>query len=297
MTLPNFLIIGSAKGGTSSLHYYLRQHPQIFMPDLKEPRFFALEGEILNFQNPDSAINYNSITTLREYENLFANVTNELGIGEASPLYLYSEKAARRIKHYVPDAKLMVILRNPVDRAFSCYTHLLREGYETLSFEAALKAESERRQNNWAHLWHYREAGYYYRQLKPYFELFNPEQIKIYLFDEFKQDNHAVLTDIYDFLGVDRDFVPDMTRQNVSGMPKSRMLQKFFSQKNVFRSTIQAVMPKEIRHTVAAKIKAWNIGKKPKLNPETRHQLMLEYRDDILQLQTLIAKDLTSWIQ
>ena len=297
MTLPNFLIIGSAKGGTSSLHYYLRQHPQIFMPDLKEPRFFALEGEILTFQNPDSAINYNSITTLREYESLFANVTNELGIGEASPLYLYSEKAARRIKHYVPDAKLMVILRNPVDRAFSCYTHLLREGYETLSFEAALKAESERRQNNWAHLWHYREAGYYYRQLKPYFELFNPEQIKIYLFDEFKQDNHAVLTDIYDFLGVDRDFVPDMTRQNVSGMPKSRMLQKFFSQKNVFRSTIQAVMPKEIRHTVAAKIKAWNIGKKPKLNPETRHQLMLEYRDDILQLQTLIAKDLTSWIQ
>ncbi|MGD1930943.1 MAG: sulfotransferase [Leptolyngbyaceae cyanobacterium] len=297
MTLPNFLIIGSAKGGTSSLHYYLRQHPQIFMPDLKEPRFFALEGGILNFQNPDSAINYNSITTLREYESLFANVTNELGIGEASPLYLYSEKAARRIKHYVPDAKLMVILRNPVDRAFSCYTHLLREGYETLSFEAALKAESERRQNNWAHLWHYREAGYYYRQLKPYFELFNPEQIKIYLFDEFKQDNHAVLTDIYDFLGVDRDFVPDMTRQNVSGMPKSRRLQKFFSQKNVFRSTIQAVMPKEIRHTVAAKIKAWNIGKKPKLNPETRHQLMLEYRDDILQLQTLIAKDLTSWIQ
>ena len=143
MTLPNFLIIGSAKGGTSSLHYYLRQHPQIFMPDLKEPRFFALEGGILNFQNPDSAINYNSITTLREYESLFANVTNELGIGEASPLYLYSEKAARRIKHYVPDAKLMVILRNPVDRAFSCYTHLLREGYETLSFEAALKAESE----------------------------------------------------------------------------------------------------------------------------------------------------------
>ena len=106
-----------------------------------------------------------------------------------------------------------------------------------------------------------------------------------------------MLTDIYDFLGVDRDFVPDMTRQNVSGMPKSRRLQKFFSQKNVFRSTIQAVMPKEIRHTVAAKIKAWNIGKKPKLNPETRHQLMLEYRDDILQLQTLIAKDLTSWIQ
>ena len=297
MTLPNFLIIGSAKGGTSSLHYYLKQHPQIFMPDLKEPRFFALEGEFLNFQNPDSAINYNSITTLEAYKNLFANVTNEIAIGEASPLYLYSEKAARRIKHYVPDAKLIVILRNPADRAFSCYTHLQREDYETLSFESALKAEPERIQNNWAHLWHYREAGYYYRQLKPYFELFDPEQIKIYLFDEFKQDNHVVLTDIYDFLGVDRDFVPDMTRQNVSGMPKSRMLQKFFSQKNVFRSTIQAVVPKELRHTVAAKIKAWNIGKKPKLNPETRHQLMLEYRDDILQLQTLIAKDLTSWIQ
>ena len=118
MTLPNFLIIGSAKGGTSSLHYYLRQHPQIFMPDLKEPRFFALEGETLNFQNPDSAINHDSVTNLREYKNLFANAINEIGIGEASPLYLYSEKAVRRIKHYVPDAKLIVILRNPVDRSF-----------------------------------------------------------------------------------------------------------------------------------------------------------------------------------
>lgn len=295
MTLPNFLIIGSAKGGTSSLHYYLRQHPQVFMPDLKEPRFFALEGETLNFKNPDSAINHYSITTLKAYENLFADVTNEIGIGEASPLYLYSEKAARRIKHYVPDAKLIVVLRNPVDRAFSCYTHLLREGYETLSFEAALKAESERIHNNWAHLWHYREAGYYSRQLKPYFELFSPEQIKIYLFDELRKDNHAVLTDIYDFLGVDRTFMPDMTRQNVSGMPKSRALQKFFSQKNLLRSTIQAVVPKELRHTVAAKVKAWNIDKKPALNPETRQKLLLEYREDILQLQTLIAKDLTLW--
>lgn len=297
MTLPNFLIIGSAKGGTSSLHYYLRQHPQIFMPALKEPRFFALEGETLNFKNPDSAINHCSITTLSDYEKLFESVSDEIAVGEASPLYLYSEKAANNIKRYTPKAKLIAVLRNPVDRAFSCYTHLLREGYETLSFEAALKAESERIENNWAHLWHYREAGYYYRQIKPYFELFDPGQIKIYLFEDLAKDNDGVLADIYDFLGVDQNVSLDMTRQNVSGMPKSRMLQKFFTQKNTIRSTIQTIVPKELRHNVAKRIKKWNIGKKPDLNPATRRKLMLDYKEDVTNLQKLIDRDLSAWIR
>lgn len=297
MTLPNFLIIGSAKGGTSSLHYYLRQHPQVFMPALKEPRFFALEGETLNFQNPDKAVNTCSITTLSDYEALFSDVRDEIAIGEASPLYLYSEKAAQNIQRYTPNAKLIAILRNPVDRAFSCYTHLLREGYETLSFEDALAAEPERINNNWAHLWHYREAGYYYRQLKAYFDRFPSEQIKIYLFDELSRDNQKILTDIYDFLGVDRAFVPDMTRQNVSGMPKSRLVQQFFSQKNWLRSTIQATIPKDLRHGVAKRIKAWNIGKKPELSAATRQKLMIDYQDDIVNLELLIEKDLSAWRQ
>ena len=156
MILPNFLIIGSAKAGTTSLHYYLNQHPEIYMTAVKEPRFFALEGKNLNFSGPDKdIINSTSVTTYEEYIALFEEVSSEKAIGETSPLYLYSEKAIQRIHHYLPDVKLIVILRNPIDRAFSCYTHLLREGYESLSFADSLKAEEGRIHDNWAHLWHY----------------------------------------------------------------------------------------------------------------------------------------------
>ncbi|NEZ67150.1 sulfotransferase [Leptolyngbyaceae cyanobacterium CCMR0082] len=297
MNMPNFLIIGSAKAGTSSLHYYLRQHPQIFMPFSKEPKFFALEGEEINFQNPDKGINLYSINNLEDYQKLFEDVTDEIAIGEASPIYLYSEKAADRIKHYIPDVKMIVILRHPVDRAFSCYTHLKREDYEPLSFEEGLKAEPSRIANNWSHLWHYQTAGYYHAQLKPYFERFDEKQFKIYLFEDLCRDSLGILRDIFEFLGVDPDFNPDMTKQNVSGMPKSMLLQKFFSRDNVLRSTIQTIVPEDLRHNAAKRIKQWNIGKKPELLPQTRQQLTAIYRDDILKLQNLIDRDLSTWLK
>lgn len=297
MKLPNFLIIGAAKAGTSSLHYYLSQHPQIFMPTLKEPKFFALEGEALNFQNPDQAINHDSITNLGEYKNLFSQVTDEIAIGEASPIYLYSEKSAHRIKQYIPETKLIIILRNPVERAFSCYTHLRREGYETLSFEDSLQAENQRIKNNWAHLWHYREAGFYAKQLKPYLNLFNREQIKIFLFDDLCRDSMALLQEIYDFLGADAGFVPDLDKRNVSGMPKSLLLQKLLFRGNFLRDAFLSVFPRSLYGDFVKRIKKWNMGEKPSLNPDTRMHLKSIYHDDILELQGLIQKDLSMWLK
>lgn len=296
MNMPNFLIIGSAKAGTSSLHYYLRQHPQIFMPFSKEPKFFALEGEELNFRNPDQGINEYSITDLADYQKLFDDVRDEIAIGEASPIYLYSEKAADRIKHYIPNVKMIVVLRNPVDRAFSCYTHLRREDYETLSFEEGLAAEGARIADNWSHLWHYQTAGYYYKQLKPYLERFDRQQFKIYLFEDLCSDSLGILRDVFEFLDVDTDFVPDMTKQNVSGAPKSKLLQKFFSKKNFLRSTIQTVVPDELRRNTAQRIKQWNLGKKPELSPQMRERLAKAYREDVLKLQDLIDRDLSVWL-
>lgn len=297
MSLPNFLIIGAAKAGTSSLHYYLSQHPQIFMPDLKEPKFFALAGEELNFQNPDQAINYDSITRLDEYKNLFKDVNGEIAVGEASPIYLYSEKAAHRIRRHIPDAKLIVILRNPIERAFSCYTHLRREGYETLSFEAALEMEEQRIKNNWAHLWHYKQAGFYSKQLKPYLNLFERNQIKILLFDDLCKDSTALLREIYDFLGAETDFIPDLEKRNVSGMPKSLLLQKLLFRGNFVRDAFLSIFPRSLYRDVAKRIKQWNRGAKPALNPNTRNHLKSVYRDDILELQELIQKDLSMWLK
>ena len=297
MSLPNFLIIGAAKAGTSSLHYYLSQHPQIFMPDLKEPKFFALAGEELNFQNPDQAINQDSITSLDEYKKLFKDVNGEIAVGEASPIYLYSEKAAHRIRLHIPNAKLIVILRNPIDRAFSCYTHLRREGYETLSFEAALDMEEQRIKNNWAHLWHYKQAGFYSKQLKPYLNLFERDQIKVFLFDDLCKDSKALLREIYDFLGAEADFVPDLEKRNVSGMPKSLLLQKLLFRGNFVRDAFLSIFPRSLYRDIAKRIKQWNMGAKPALNPATRNQLKSIYHDDILELQGLLQKDLSMWLK
>ncbi|HIK54843.1 MAG TPA: sulfotransferase [Synechococcales cyanobacterium M55_K2018_004] len=294
--MPNFLIIGSAKGGTTSLHYYLNQHPQIFMSAVKEPRFFALEGEVLNFRNPDAAINHNSVTTLEAYQALFKDVTNEIAIGEASPLYLYSAKAVERIKHYIPQAKLIAVLRNPVDRAFSCYTHLRRENYEKLSFAEGLKAEEQRIQDNWAHLWHYKQAGFYYEQLKRYYDAFAPAQIKVYLFEDLNTDSTAVTQDICRFLGVDDSFQPELSRQNVSGIPKSRLVHDFFARKNSIREAIAPFIPSHLRQQISRKIKTWNLGKKPELDPVIRQELVELYREDILKLQDLLQRDLSHWL-
>lgn len=294
--MPNFLILGAAKAGTTSLHYYLAQHPEIYMSRVKEPRFFALEAEKLNFQNPDNLINYDSITDLKEYQKLFANVSTETAIGEASPLYLYSSKAVERIKHYIPQAKLIVVLRNPVERAYSCYTHLVREGYETLSFEAGLAAESERIADNWAHLWHYRQAGYYYRQLKRYFSCFSQEQIRVYLYEDLRQDSVSLVQNVCRFLQVEDSFIPDLTRQNVSGIPKYRVLHNLVNRGNVARKVLQQVLPQQLRSNIAQNIREWNLQAKPTLNPNVAYQLKQQYREDIGKLEDLLQRNLSSWL-
>src|SRR5688572_7713518 len=130
MVMPNFLIIGAAKAGTTSLYSYLNQHPQIFMSPVKEPNFFALEGEKLNFRGPGDAqvINRYSITQLESYRAHFKGITQETCIGEASTLYLDHPKAVERIQHYTPKARLITILRDPVERAFSNFLHAVRDG-------------------------------------------------------------------------------------------------------------------------------------------------------------------------
>ena len=217
MKIPNFLIIGAAKAGTTSLYDYLNQHPQIYMSPIKEPRFFALEGEKLDFRGPAQGINQTSVTTWEQYCQLFQEATTEKAIGEASTIYLSNPKAPHRIKHYLPEVKLIAILRDPAERAFSSYVHLVRDGYENLSFTEAVEAEPTRIKENWQPLWYYKERGFYYEQLQKYFAIFKPEQIKIYLYEDLAVDSTAVIQDLSRFLGVDDSFTPDLTRKKCIG--------------------------------------------------------------------------------
>lgn len=297
MKLPNFLIIGAAKAGTSSLYFYLKQHPQIYMSSLKEPKFFAFEGDELDFQGPaKNNIKKFSVTSLEEYQQLFAGVTEEIAIGEASPIYFEHPKAAQNIKHYIPEAKMIAVLRHPAERAFSAFSHLVREGYETLSFEDALQKEEERINQKWLPLFYYKELGFYYTHLKRYFELFEREQIKIYLYEELAANSIDVVKDIFEFLNVDNNFVPDLTRKNVSGIPKSRLLYDLFTKNNAVKSSLKPLFSNQIRRQIYNTVTTKTLNPKPKLSSSTKSNLIEVYKEDILRLQDLIQRDLSVWL-
>ena len=293
-TMPNFLIIGAAKAGTTALHEYLQQHPQIYMTPNKETNFFAFEGEEINFRGiGDKALKDFSITDLETYQNQFAAVTTEKAIGEACPSYLYYPQAATRIKQYLPNVRLIVILRNPIDRAYANFLHIVRDDRETCrDFSLALQEETTRIANNWEWFWHYIQIGFYGKQLKHYYQLFAPNQIKVYLYEDLKNNAIATLQDIFHWLEVDDTFVPDVAlRPNKSGMPKNKLLHQILTKPNPLKSFLKPLFPAQIRQ----KIQHQNLNTPP-ISQEARQKLLDLYRADIFQCQDLIQRDLSAWL-
>jgi DNA-binding TFAR19-related protein (PDSD5 family) len=294
MTMPNFLIIGAAKAGTTALHKYLQQHPQIYLTPTKETNFFAFEGEDLNFQGPgDEALKDFSITDLNTYQAEFVGVSKELAIGEACPSYLYLPQTVGRIKKYIPDTRLIAILRNPIDRAYANFLHIVRDDRETYQdFALALQAEATRIANNWEWFWHYIQLGFYGQQLQRYYEMFAPSQIKVYLYEDLKENAIATLQDIFRWLEVDDTFVPDMAlRPNKSGMPKNKLLHQILTKPNPLKTLLKPLFPSQLRQ----KIQHQNLNT-PQISQEVRQQLLALYRTDILQCQDLINRDLSAWL-
>lgn len=305
MTMPNFLIIGAGKSGTTALYHYLKQHPQIYMSPMKEPKFFAFEGQQLNFQGPSGdKVNRTAITDIEAYRALFQGVLDEVAVGEASPEYLHNPRAPERIRHHIPNAKLVAILRNPVDRAYAGYLMQVREGRETFSdFGRALQEEETRIHNNWT-FGHYVSGGFYYAQLKRYFDTFNRDQIRVYLNEDLSTDAPDLLREVFQFLGVDETFLPDLSvRYNVSGIPKNKVLHALMLGLNPIKPVLKTLLPSGLgtslrdRYTdIRARYFEHNLVK-PQLSPELRQQLIKTYREDILKLQDLIQRDLSKWLE
>lgn len=296
MTMPNFLIIGAAKSGTTALYHYMKQHPEIYMPSLKEAEFFAFEDEVLDFCGPGD-MPRDSITSLAAYQAQFQAVSGETAIGEASPVYLYSPKASERIHYHIPNAKLIAILRAPVERAYSQFLMFIRDGRETtFDFSTALREEENRCDKGWAWGWRYMGLGFYYVQLKRYFDKFDSSQIKVYLYEDLSDRPMEVLQSIFQFLEVDESFTPDIsTRHNISGMPKNKILHTFLTKQNLVKAALSPLLPGDLRKQIVVKLKSQNFSK-PQLSPEIRSQLVAVFREDILQLQDLIQRDLSSWL-
>jgi len=250
VVLPNFLIIGAAQCGTTTLHSYLREHPDVYMPSSKrpEPHFFLKGDEYAK------GLSYYS-------ERHFAEWHGQTAVGEISTSYIYHEVVAERVRTHLPDVKLIAILRNPVDRAYSNYWHTVNSGLETLSFEEAVLTEKERtagiRDRFWREVqpYAYVARGFYFKQLSGYLRHFQRDRMLILLFDDLVERPSRVLRDIFNFLGVDERFVP---------------------------GSLDRV---ENRLTPAG----------AQMGRETRRRLIEWYREDVERLSALLNRDLTRW--
>lgn len=294
--LPNFLIVGVAKSGTTSLYHYLKQHPQIFMSSIKEPYFFSFIDQKPNFNGPfDGATNEIIITDLKNYEELFRNVNSEKAIGECSNSYLYFPQSAKNIKKYIPNCKIIIILRNPVDRAYSHYMQSKMIGHENLSFKEAISKEKERLRLNWRWHYQYTSESMYYEQVKRYLELFGKEKVKVYLFDELKNNPFDLIKDIYKFLNVNSNFKPSVDKvYNPSGIVRIRLLQNLAIHENEIKTIFKKIIPTKIRPILKNFIRSANI-KKYSMPIDVREYLEDLFTKDIIKTEQLIERDLSIW--
>lgn len=294
MKLPNFLVIGAAKSGTTSLYEYLRQHPEVFLPDLKEPRFFAFEGEDIEDSDP---VNRRTVTNLADYASLFEGAEGYGAIGEVSPAYLPCAEAPERIHRHLGEVKLVALLREPVERAYSHFLFAVQKGFEPegVTFEEAIR-EPTVRVGNRVRRRPYVSTGFYARHLERYYARFPADAIRVYLFEDLTDDPLAFARDVFEFLEVDRTFEPvgTTTRHAKSGIPRSRALHGALRGSKPLRAVARAMVPTAIRSRLRTKIVNLNLQKPPMPNGERAHLRRL-YRDDIERLEDLLERDLSTW--
>ncbi len=300
VTLPNFLLVGAAKSGTTALYYQLKGHPDIFCSPVKEPCYFS--AQVLRLPQPgidDDKKFY--VKTYGDYCKLFEGAEGKKAIGEASAdtIYFY-EKTIPLIKQVLGDPRIIILLRNPVDRAFSAYLHLVRENRETLSFEEGLAREEDRIRRDWQCMWHYKNRGMYYNQVKAFKTGFS--RVKVCLYENFKKEPLAVIKQVCQFLEVDPGFQPANTRAryNVSGIPRFKSLNNIFLMKNMVQRTLRKVGSRVLTEDGWVKLREGLRAKlyvKAVMNPDTRAYLQQVFLEDILRLQDLLAMDLGVWLK
>jgi hypothetical protein len=304
------------KGGTSTLYELLSKHPQIFMSPVKEPNFFAYIGgrperthppglpyPVWTIDTPDVAevamemkVNAASFTTRHAYERLWQDAKEEQR-GEASVLYLYLPDVAEKIASIKPDIKLIAILRDPIERAYSHFQMARRMGREPQSdFVLAMNDDRVRRENNYDPFWLYESFGYYYLQLERYLNCFDPAQIMIVLNEDLRRDNKQVLQRILRFLNVDDSFEPDSRREyGIGGIPRNQKLYRFLNRPSIARSRFLQMLPGGFKDIFYTSFYKRLVMSKPALDVSVRRHLVKRYIHDIENLEDLISRDLSDW--
>ncbi len=293
--LPNLLIVGAAKSGTTSLHNYLNQHSEVFMSKVKEPKYFSSKITSFPFNGPgDDLVEKEICSTIDSYQTLFKKSANQTIVGESSADNLYySEKVIPIIKKTLEEnTKIIIVLRNPISRAFSAYMHMRRDVREPENdFSTALDKEEKRIKDNFEFIWHYKNAGMYYDDVKNYKDNF--KNVKIILTEELHKNTHQVLKDVCLFLNIDSSFNFTLHQKfNSSGEIKNKFLQNILTSRISFKRTLGHFFPKKIKD----RLKSLNI-KEASIPLNEKNNLILYFEQDILKLEKLIRKDLSKWLK
>ncbi len=300
-TLPNFLVIGAGKGGTTSLHRWLAEHPQVYVSRIKETNFFTWETRRDGSADEPLGRMEFPVRSWEEYLELFAEGAGAVARGEVSPSYLSRPAVPARIAERLPEARLIAVLRHPVERAYSSYLMHARDGRERRTFAEAVRQELEGTADSTlaAGQLRYLRIGHYYRHLSRYWERFPDERMHIELFDDLKGDPGALVGRVYRFLGVDDSFRPDLSaRLNPSGVPRRSLLAPFL-RKNRFSRVVRRLLPARCVPGVERAYDGWRGRQlvKPPLDPALRRELIERYRDDIERLSDRLSRDLSTWLE
>lgn len=296
MTLPNFFIVGAPKCGTTALHAYLAQHPDVFMSDPKEPHFF---GSDLEFR-------YRRRPTDEQYRSYFAKAGDRRRIGEASVWYLYSERAAEEIRAAVPNASIVAMLRDPVEMIASLHSQFVYNGHEDLPLAEALAAEEDRAAGrripppaNFARGLLYRQVAAYAPQLQRYIDAFGRERVHVILYDDFRADPGSVYRDLLTFLEVDNNHRPDFAVVNASKRSRSLLLRRALNDPPEWlRSLARRVAYPALRRRLYRSVVRLNSEATPRevLGPEATARLREEMADRNRLLEALLGRSLSGWL-
>ena len=302
--LPDFLIIGAGKSGTTSLDNYLKQHPDVYMSPVKEPDFFAYDRIDLSTLDKDALAHYHtSITKIEDYIPLFKGAKPNQVVGETSNTYLVIDGTAETIKDYIPDVKLIAILRQPTERLYSRYLHLAREEeLPSENFEDVLDRDS---------IWWVRndlvKEGFYYKNLSRYFDIFPKENIKVYLNEDLKKDSNALMDDLFHFIGVNPlESINDSVKYNKSGFIKNKFYDRTLGHNSVIKQALRKMMPtkayEKIKESIWLQKMVNNLKNRnldqPNLDKDLHRRITNDiYREDIEKLQALIGRDLSHWLK
>lgn len=297
MPLPNFFVVGTGKAGTTSLYRYLQQHPQIFMSPVKEPSFFA--GEI-RAENLSPEFRRHAARQSRdlhrwlvedwaEYVRLFDGAKDEIAVGEATPSYLWSASAAANIHARLPAAKIVMILRDPAERAYSHYLALGTEGLIHSSFAGHIDRCAQGTTPEIGPYFPFLEVGLYCEQVKRYLARFPREAIRVYWYEEAWAAPRDFLRDLFEFLGVDPRWQPDLSLRSLE-----RRAPRMAGARRILKK-LDLLQP--LSRMIPYRLRALAFGPAPKMTARDRQFLVEYYREDMLALSALLDRDLTAWLR